>query len=119
MWFGICPVRAQGSRAKGSKSLITCDWPASPSPWSVSLHSSAGQHSTAPDQLGPTLPAAICALWERVQLRSQRPQGGPEGAAQRVVPGTRARVPTAQEASCSLGDRKATQPSGEGKWEVA
>ena len=53
MWFGICPVRAQGSRTKGSKSLITCDWPASPSPWSVSLHSSAGQHSTALISLGP------------------------------------------------------------------
>lgn len=34
-------LSVQGSRAKGSKSLITCDWPASPSPWSVSLHSSA------------------------------------------------------------------------------
>lgn len=38
----------------------------------------AAQH--CPEQPGTTLPAAICALWERGQLRSQRPQGGPEGA---------------------------------------
>lgn len=49
------------------------------------LHISAWQHCCwrslpdCPELPGATLPAAISALWRRVQLRSQRPQRGPRG----------------------------------------